>query len=486
MSGLIIQFNRAASGMYGYKPEEVLGKPVEMFTPEDQLEHLWALREKVLDGNVFSNIEFIRKNKNGQILHLSNTLIPYRDSQGRVMGVTVMSMDMTQQKEIEKTMKNQEEQIKQAQKMEAIGRLAGGVAHDFNNLLSVIGGNADFILDDKDFRGTHREEIEEIRKAVKNGAELTHQLLLLGQKHITEPKNVQLNDICRDMNKMLKRLIDASVELNIDLDQDLKFIFADPAQIQQVILNLALNARDAMPQGGKLTIRTRNEKPLVESFLPGFGPQVKLSVMDTGVGMDAETQKRIFEPFFTTKKGKGTGLGLSTVYGIVSQWNGQIHLQTELGKGTEFTIFFPAQIQPETAVPSRQAEPLFSEGSETILVVEDEAPLRNIVVKALGKFGYKVLAAEDGSEAIRLSWNYKEPIHLLLTDTVMPRLNGRQLAEELAQSRPKMKVLFMSGYPKKILSSKGILDPKIRLIKKPFVMEELVQQIRRILDDKSK
>jgi PAS domain S-box-containing protein len=485
LNGIIINWNQGAEKMFGYTREEALGQSIKILVPPEMEDKQEGIRNRVQEGETIVGFEMLRRRKNGEVFDSSITFSPIRDSQGHLLGVTSITRDISDRKRAEEVLREQETRLQRAQKMDAIGRLAGGVAHDFNNLLSVIGGNADYILDDKDFPENHREEIEEIRKAVKSGADLTHQLLLLGQKHITEPKSVQLNDICREMNKMLKRLIDASIDFEIDLDPDLSYIFADPAQIQQVILNLVINARDAMPKGGKLTLQTRNEKSPGEGFLHGFEPLVKISVIDTGVGMDAETQKKIFEPFFTTKKEKGTGLGLATVYGIVTQWKGQILLKTVLGEGTSFTILFPAQIQPEKPVFSGQAEPLFCEGSETILVVEDEAPLRNIVVKALEKYGYKVLEAGDGSEAVQLCWNYKEPIHLLLTDIVMPKLNGRQLAEELAQSRLKMKILFMSGYPKKILSSKGMLDPEVKLIKKPFSMEDLIQQVRRILDDKS-
>jgi CheY-like chemotaxis protein len=281
-------------------------------------------------------------------------------------------------------------------------------------------------------------------------------------------------------------LFDASIDLVMDLDPALKPIYADPAQIQQVILNLALNARDAMPQGGRLTIQTRNEIPPKEGSLSEPGPFVKLSIADTGTGMDPEIQKQVFDPFFTTKKGKGTGLGLTTVYGIVQQWKGQIHLQSAAGEGTVFSVFFPVHAGGTKKSSLPQQVPLVPDGTETILVTEDDPSVRKAVVRSLESFGYKVLEAGDGVEAIQQSWNYKGEIHLLLTDTVMPKLNGRHLAEELGPIRPKMKVIFISGYPKEILTRKGEIDPDIRLLTKPFAMEDMVREVRKVLDEKKK
>ncbi len=486
INGFIIEWNHASENLFGFKAGEILGLSSQQLIPDDQIENLKILRNKVLQGQVLSNVELVRMRKDGAVITISATLIPYRDNNGNITGMTTLSMDVTEQKRAEEAFKQQEEQVKLAQKMEAIGRLAGGVAHDFNNLLSVIGGNADFILESPTPLGPHREELEEIKNAVKSGADLTRQMLLLGQKQVTQAKAVQLNDHCQEMNRMLKRLIDPSIELGIDLDPDLKWTYADPAQIQQVILNLVLNARDAMPKGGSLRIQTRNETGPVEGSPSQTGAWVKLSISDTGIGMNPEIQKKIFEPFFTTKGAKGTGLGLSTVYAILQQWKGHIELQSAPGKGSVFSLYFPVREEEAKKNQRSQQAALIPEGNETILVAEDDAAVRKIVVRTLKKYRYKVLEAENGVEAIKTSWNYKEKIDLLLTDTVMPKINGRELAEELSRSRPKMKVMFMSGYPREILSEEGAIDPSIHLLRKPFTSEELVQEIRKVLDEKKK
>ena len=483
LNGIIRDWNKAAEKMFGYRIEEIIGQSASKLAALDKENEQEALCDMVRKGETVAAFETQRRKKTGEIIDVMITLSPVKDTLGQVTGMAVITRDISDHKRTEKTMKEQEERLLQAQKMEAVGRLAGGVAHDFNNLLSVIGANTGFILTDGG-PNPHQEELEEIAKAVKQGAELTKQLLLLGQKQVSQANGVQLNDLCRETHRMLKRLFDASIELNLDLDPDLKPIYADPAQIQQVILNLALNAQDAMPKGGRLSIQTRNETSPNGDFLPGFGPWVKLSVTDTGTGIEPETQKHVYEPFFTTKKGKGTGLGLTTVYGIVKQWKGQIHLWSTPGVGAVFSLFFPAHsAEAETKVRPPRQESLIPDGTETVLVAEDEAPVRKAIARTLSQHGYNVLEACDGLEAIQESWNYKNEIHLLLTDTVMPKLNGRHLAEELSRSRPKTKVLFISGYPRDILSQKGEIDPGIRLLTKPFAMEDLVREVRQVLDE---
>jgi len=484
LNGIIRDWNKAAEKMFGYRTQEIIGQTAAMLAAPEKEKEQEGLWERVRRGETVTGFETLRRRKNGEIFDVTITLSPVKDPQGQVMGMAVIVRDISDMKKAEKTMHEQEERLLQSQKMDAIGRLAGGVAHDFNNLLSVIGANTGFILTDPEPQ-THREELEEIDKAVKRGAELTRQLLLLGQKQVSQAHAIQLNDLCWEMSRMIKRLFDASIELVMDLDPGLKPIYADPAQIQQVILNLVLNAQDAMPKGGRLTIQTRNETSEAGEFLPGFSPWVKLSVLDTGTGIDPEIQKHVYEPFFTTKKGKGTGLGLTTVYGIVKQWKGQIQLRSSPGEGTVFSLFFPIHaVEAEAKIPLPRQGSLIPNGKETILVVEDEAPVRKAIVRTLNQYGYKVLEACDGMDAIQGTWNYKEEIHLLVTDTVMPRINGRHLAEELSQSRPKMKVLFISGYPRDILSQKGEIDPGIRLLAKPFAMEDLAREVRQVLDEK--
>ncbi|HET9870082.1 MAG TPA: ATP-binding protein, partial [bacterium] len=429
--------------------------------------------------------ETVRLRKDGRPLAVAVNLCPIRNPQGGVTGISVIYRDLTREREAQAALKDQEEQLRLAQKMDAIGRLAGGVAHDFNNLLSVIGGNAEFLLSSLPAEDPQREELTEIQKAVKRGADLTRQLLLFGQKQVAQPASLQLNDVMGEMHKMFRRLIDAHVEILMEPEPGLWRIQADPLQLQQVLLNLALNARDAMPRGGRLVLRTRNvgssDPELKDNPDLRAGGYVKLQVTDTGVGMTPEVQRRVFEPFFTTKADKGTGLGLSTVYGIVRQADGHIRLESHPGLGTTFSIFFPAQHEPPAPERSEQI-PLLPLGDETILVAEDEEPVRKIVMRILEKQGYRLLEADQGEAALRKAEGTDGPIHLLLTDTVMPKMNGKELAQKLKKLRPKVKVLFMSGYPQEVLARQGTLEPGIHLLQKPFTAEELARKVRQILD----
>jgi signal transduction histidine kinase len=390
----------------------------------------------------------------------------------------------------QKSLKKNEEQLRLSQKMDAIGRLAGGVAHDFNNLLSVIEGNSDFLKAFFSPGDPHLEEVEEIKKAVQQGAELTRSLLALGRKQVSQPQLVNLNVLSSEMSRMFKRLIDASVDFAVIQDEELKWFLSDPGQIQQLILNLVLNARDAMPKGGNLIVVTKNVESAEVLKIQGItippGSYVGLSVTDTGTGMDEETQKQVFEPFFTTKGEKGTGLGLATVYGIVNQWEGHLWLRSTPGVGTTFSIYFPAVNEAGALAVKPKRKSLAAIGSETILVAEDEEQVRKIVVRAMENYGYQVLQAENGFDAVQQARNYKEPIHLLLTDTVMPKMNGKELAEELKKFRPEAKVLFMSGYPQEVLSQQGKIDASINLIQKPFSNDQLANRIREVLDQELK
>jgi len=484
----IFSWNKGAERMYGWGLEDVLDRPVFLLAPEDRLDEVVKLREAVLRGEEVSNFETVRRRKDGSPVDVSVSLSVIRDSKGKVVGVSSIARDITDRKKAEESLKRHEEQMRLAQKMDAIGRLAGGVAHDFNNLLSVVGGNAEFLLSSLSGEDPHREEAEEIQKAVKRGADLTKQLLVFSQKQVVQPQPVNLNEVGTEMGKMLKRLIDAAVDLKMIQDKAIGPILSDPGQMQQVILNLVINARDAMPQGGTLIIETKRV-PLEELEAEGRpmlprGDYVRLSVTDTGTGMTPEVQKHVFEPFFTTKIGKGTGLGLATVYGIVQKWSGHIFLHSTQGMGTTFTLYFPA-LKAAMAGPEKAKQiSLIPQGSETLLLAEDEEPVRKVLVRTLEKFGYRVLEAADGIDAVKKAWAWKEPIDLLVTDTVMPKMNGKELADELKKTRPKVKVLFISGYPREILSQQGVLAPGIKLLQKPFELEELAREIRRILDEK--
>jgi two-component system, cell cycle sensor histidine kinase and response regulator CckA len=488
LEGRIFSWNRGAEAMFGYKLIEIIGQPKEILAPEDRKHEAKEMLEIALAGESISNFETVRVKTNGDLIDVSITLSSIKDSNGKIVGVSFIMRDITERKMAEESLRQHEEQLRRVDKMNAIGRLAGGVAHDFNNLLSVIGGNAEFVLSGLEKDSSQRDELEEIQKAVKRGAELTKQLLVFGQKQVSKPQPVNLNELAAEMRKMLKHLIDANVDLAIIQGGELNYVLADPGQMQQIILNLVLNARDAMPKGGNLILETKNvEADQVEKeerpTLPS-GSFVRLSVTDTGAGMTPEVQKHIFEPFFTTKAGKGTGLGLATVYGLVAKWSGHIFVHSTPGMGTTFTLYFPAMLSLEGFETKPKQIDLIPQGSETVLLAEDEEPVRKVLVRTLEKYGYRVLEASNGIQAVKKAWDYKDTIHLLLTDTIMPKMNGKELADELKKSRPKMKVVFVSGYPREVLSQQGVLHAGIHLIQKPFELEDLAREIRKILDEK--
>ena len=387
----------------------------------------------------------------------------------------------------EEALRQSEERLRQAQKMEAVGRLAGGIAHDFNNLLTVITSYSDLLLEDLGADDPKRDDVDQIRKAALGAAALTHQLLAFSRQQVLEPKVLDLKATVAGAEKLLERLIGEDVRLTTSLAPDLGAVKADPGQVEQIIINLAVNARDAMPTGGRLTIEAANVD-MDEAYVRGHGPArpgryVMLALTDTGIGMDEQTQARIFEPFFTTKGvGKGTGLGLATVYGIVKQSGGFIWVYSEPGRGTSFKVYLPRVDEPPgpAAAPVDKAEP--RRGTETVLVVEDAASVRMVTRQVLERYGYAVLEAPEGETALRLAAKHHGPIHLLLTDVVMPGLSGRQVAEQLAQLRPDIKTLFTSGYAASAIAHHGILDSGIAYFQKPFTPETLARRVREVLD----
>jgi two-component system cell cycle sensor histidine kinase/response regulator CckA len=379
-----------------------------------------------------------------------------------------------------------EQQLRQAQKMEAVGRLAGGIAHDFNNLLTVINGYSQLISARLPAGDSTRADAEEIQKAGDRAAALTRQLLAFSRKQIMAPVVLNLNRIVSEMEKMLRRLIGEDIELVTSLDPGLGNVKADSGQIEQVIMNLAVNARDAMIHGGKLTLETANVT-LDEGFARDhagahIGPHAMLGVSDTGVGMDQETQSHLFEPFFTTKEqGKGTGLGLSTVYGIVKQTGGSIWAYSEPGQGTTFKIYLPRVDDPaDSSKPTKRREQL-PRGTETILLVEDAEGVRNLIRQVLTQNGYTLLAAEDGEQAFKLVEQHAGPIHLLLTDIVLPRMGGPEIAHRLRALRPGIGVLFTSGYTDRGVVENGVLESGIAFLQKPFAADELRRRVREVL-----
>jgi signal transduction histidine kinase/ActR/RegA family two-component response regulator len=431
-----------------------------------------------LEYQHFKDIEVEWKRKDG-------AFITVRCSGWTVAGesgtyIEVFAEDITERRTLER-------QLRMAQKMEAVGRLSGGIAHDFNNLLGVIIGYIQVLKRTLVPGQPSYEYAEEIEKAGKRAASLTRQLLAFSRQQVLEPVILNLNTLVSDMEKMLPRLIGEDIQLNLILDSAIGHVKADQGQIEQVVMNLAVNARDAMPDGGKLTIQTANAE-LDSTFVgehPGSvpGQYVMLAVTDTGAGMETEIQAQIFEPFFTTKgQNKGTGLGLATVYGIVKQSSGYITVDSEKGNGAIFKIYLPRIEQPVPTKSGSTPAPLTVRGSETILLVEDAEPLRLLAQLFLKENGYHVLMAEDGSQAQLVAAQNPGPIHLLLTDVVMPGVNGRVLAERLAPLHPGMKVLYMSGYTDSFIAGHGVLDESTHLLHKPFTEEVLMHKVRQILD----
>jgi signal transduction histidine kinase/ActR/RegA family two-component response regulator len=399
--------------------------------------------------------------------------------------------EMEERRSTAEALRKSEEELRHSQKMEAVGRLAGGVAHDFNNLLTAIIGYAELITTRETNDTLARQHADLIRKAGEQAATLTRQLLAFSRKQLLQPRVIDLNHLVVDMEKLLRRVIGERYDLQTVADAELGTVMADPSQIEQVILNLGVNARDAMPTGGRLVIRTANvhldrwQAPQISVSL-AEGDYVELSVTDTGAGMDEATKSRIFEPFFTTKgPGKGTGLGLATVYGIVRQTGGGISVESELGRGSTFRIYLPLERSPvDQAKPvSHQVER--SPSFETVLVVEDEEIVRELVCDILAEQGYNVMCAVDGHEALRLAGEYDGRIHLLITDVIMPHMNGPELAATLTPLRPDMKVLYVSGYSDNDIGEHGVLDTQIDLLQKPFTPQTLARKIRDVIEERS-
>jgi signal transduction histidine kinase len=385
-------------------------------------------------------------------------------------------------------LRQSEERLRQAQKMETVGRLAGGVAHDINNMMTVVTGFSDLVLGRLGAEeGDLREAVEQIRLAGERAAMVTRQLLAFGRKQILQPVVLDLNAVVSGMERMLRSLIREDIELATFLDPALLPVKADPGQVEVVLLNLVVNARDAMPGGGKLTVETGNRVLIVSDWADDFegppGAHALLAVSDNGCGMDEETRSHLFEPFFTTKEvGKGTGLGLATVYGIVKQSGGHIAVYSEVGHGTTFKVYLP---QVTEQVPCALPRPHCVEnarGTETVLLVEDDACVRRLAREVLRADGYTVLEAGNGKEALRIGERYAGPIHLLLTDTIMPEMNGRELSERLLTLRPEMNVLYVSGYAEDVIAHHGVLDPGIAFLPKPLTPAALLRKMREVLD----
>lgn len=479
LNSIVLSWNKAAERIFGYTAGEMIGTPITRLIPDNHLDEEPEILRRIQAGQTLNHYETIRRRKDGTLINISLTVSPIMDEQGRIVGASKIARDITD-------LKTAEEQLRQAQKMEAVGRLAGGVAHDFNNLLTSILGFVDLALAETESDSDVAEYLEEVRKAGIRASNLTQQLLAYSRKQILAPRVVDLNECVAELDKMLTRLIGEDLEFRTRLDPDLGKIKADPGQIQQVIMNLALNARDAMPAGGTLTVETENvylDRTYVANH-PGAmaGPHAALIVTDTGTGMPPEILAHMFEPFFTTKEvGKGTGLGLSSVYGIVKQSGGSIAVDSEPGKGTVFRIYLPAVDRKGRSIketPARQRESRSRLG-ETILLAEDEGTVRKFLVAALKSNGYHVVEAKDGAEALAIG-RRMERVDLVLSDVVMPGLNGGKLAAEMKSIHPGAKFLFISGYTRDTVSMRD-LGEGASFLQKPFTQTDILSKVREVL-----
>jgi len=480
-SGKILDANPAFLELLGLSsPGDVIGQHIYSLYAES--EEWFDLADHLRSAAPFKGLTAEWKRKTGTTgVRVSGRAVPNGRKEGIVF--EIFAEDVTERRALE-------QQLRQSQKMEAVGRLAGGIAHDFNNLLMVISGYSEFLLERLGGEPHLRGPAQEIASASERASALTRQLLAFSRKQMLAPRIVNLNDIATENLKMLTRMIGEDIDLVMTPGKNLWSVRADAGQIEQVIMNLAVNARDAMPSGGKLTIETANIT-LDEEYARVHAPlrpgdYVMASISDTGAGMDSETQSHIFEPFFTTKGPKGTGLGLSTVYGIVKQSGGYIWVYSEVGRGTTFKIYLPRVPSVEEPLVQPAVSPLqfqkVEPGTETILLVEDEANLRYLARQYLEKQGYKVIEAADGAVAMQIAVAHEGVIHLLLTDVIMPGMNGRELAQRISEIRPNVKVLYMSGYTENVIGHDGTLEAGVRLLQKPFNLRDLKSKVREVLD----
>jgi PAS domain S-box-containing protein len=480
LNGIITSWNRGAEHIYGYTPEEVVGKNISLLTPSDRPDEISEILQKIACGESLEHYESVRITKDGRRLNVSISVSPLRDAAGDIVGASAIVRDIT-------TQKKAESQLRQSQKMEAIGRLAGGVAHDFNNILGIINACNEFLRDRIDPAAEPSIYVDNIKKAIERGTSLTRQLLGFSRTSAIQPRVLDVNERLKDISKLLRPLLGDDVEILIVPKSPSAVIEADPGQLDQIVVNLAVNARDAMPRGGKFILETstiRFDEVFAEQHqaMPA-GKYVLLAVSDTGHGMDEATISHIFEPFFTTKEiGKGTGLGLATVYGIVKQSAGHVVVYSEPGHGTTFKIYLPSaehkiglasRLETETVSPKRQGT--------TILLVEDDDIMRSLTRQLLQEHGYTVVEANDGKSALEWVESHSEPIDLLLTDVVMRRMSGPELVKRLSASHSTLKVVYMSGYTGELIAEREVLKRGITLLEKPFTRTALLNTIHTTL-----
>jgi two-component system cell cycle sensor histidine kinase/response regulator CckA len=488
--GFIVHSNARYQRMVGYSADELRHMKFSELSPIAEASENSVLFRDLMAGRRASYIiEKVYRRKSGETLSVRVTAAPVRDDRGRVAYAVGMVEDVTEMRETEAVLRDRDEQFLQAQKMESIGRLAGGVAHDFNNLLTVIIAHAEFLRADGTDPAEWREDVDQIADAALRASTLTRQLLAFGRKQLLQPRAVNLNEIVENLVPMLRRSLGEDVRLRTSLTDDLPPVHADPGQIEQVLLNLAANARDAMPGAGTLVLSTRlataTDGPAVAATAEiCIVPRVVLSMSDTGVGMDAIVAGRAFEPFFTTKEpGRGTGLGLSTVYGIVRQSGGTITLDTHVGEGTTFTICLPVDHEQAGAIDELGGvRPAATEGGDIILLVEDERAVRRLATRILSRHGYRVIEASCGADALQFATESPGAIGLLLTDVVMPEMSGSELAAAMRGLQPDIDVLYMSGYTDDEVFQRGLLPRGMSFLPKPFTGSALLAAVRRQLD----
>ena len=481
--GTVNLINKKGCEILGYGEDEIIGKNwFDNFIPEEIRTNVREVFNRLMQGDQeppkYYENPVLTKSGARRMVAWHNTILT--DEHGNITGTLSSGEDTTEHKRLE-------EQLFQSQKMEAVGRLAGGIAHDFNNLLTAIIGYSDIIIKDRDLKQKHRSYIEEIKKSAERAATLTQQLLAFSRKQILQPKVLNLNVLMRNMNDMLQRMIGEDIAFEMVLSTEIGMIKADPGKIEQVVINLAVNARDAMPHGGTLKVVTKNVS-LDEEFCDLHkgsrpGDYVLLSMQDTGKGIDDETMKHIFEPFFTTKEiGKGTGLGLATVYGIVRQSGGYIDIQSSSGAGTTFDIYLTRVNEEETLKSRKQESTLVNGRHETILFVEDDDMVRNMVTAVLDQFGYDVIKAGNATTAVK-ECEGRDHIDLMITDVVMPGTSGPELVRQIRSFYPEMKVLFISGYTDDAIVHHGMLDDDVPFLQKPFTPQILAHKVREVLED---
>jgi two-component system cell cycle sensor histidine kinase/response regulator CckA len=480
LDGIVIGWNRGAEHLYGYTAEEMIGRSIAILFPPDHYQEYLRIMARVKDGETVRSFDTVRRHKNGTLINVAVAITPIETCDGEVIGGSKHSHDITRIKKLEA-------QFIEAQKMEVVGQLAGGVAHDFNNILSIIAGYSHLITSDLAAGSPLLGYVEAIEHATERATGLTRQLLVFSRKQTVQAVVLDLHTAVKDMDQMLRRLIDENIEMTIVPGKQTALVKADSGYIGQVLMNLVVNARDAMPHGGKLTIATSdvsldvNYADTHTGVIPG--DYVMLSVSDTGTGMTDEVKAHLFEAFFTTKpKGKGTGLGLATCQTIVQQSNGHIGVYSEVGKGTTFKIYFPRVEQAIKVVAKPSFGPL-PRGTETVLVVEDEPAVRQLACRVLAGLGYKVLSASNGQEALRVAREHKgSPICLVVTDVVMPLMGGRTMADWLEITHPDLKILFTSGYTDDAIAHHGVLDAGVEFLSKPYTPVTLARKVRELLD----